>query len=198
MPRPVVPDDPDWPPRFEAIVVVPYDPDWPARFEAIRDRVAPALGHVALAIEHIGSTSVPGLAAKPIIDIDVIVATAADVPIAIERLATVGYAHRGDLTVTGREAFSAPDGSTRHNLYVCAADVLPLRNHLAIRHHLRTHPDAVKAYAALKLRLASETDDIDAYIEGKTPMILEFLAAEGLSPDDLATIDAVNRPIGPP
>jgi GrpB-like predicted nucleotidyltransferase (UPF0157 family) len=176
------------------IVVVPYDPAWPARFEAIRARVAPALGDVALAIEHVGSTSVPGLAAKPVIDVDVVVASPDEVPVAIERLVSVGYAHRGDLDVTGREAFSAPAGSVAQHLYVCPQGVLPLRNHLALRHHLRTHPEAVAAYAALKLRLAAdEADDIDAYIDGKTPLILTFLAAEGLSPDDLAAVARVNR-----
>ena len=177
-----------------AIVVVPYDPEWPARFAAIRARIEPALGDSAIAIEHVGSTSVPGLAAKPVIDIDVVVASLRDVPVAIERLATVGYRHRGDLTVTGREAFWSPEGSVPHHLYVCPSGVLPLRNHLALRHHLRTHPEAVAAYGELKLRLAAELDDVDAYIEAKTPLILGFLAAEGLSEDELGAIDGVNRP----
>ena len=133
------------------IVVVPYDPEWPARFETIRARIEPALDDVALAIEHVGSTSVPGLAAKPVIDIDVVVASPRVVPVAIERLATIGYRHQGDLAVTGREAFWSPEGLARHNLYVCPQGVLPLRNHLALRHHLRTHPEAVEAYGALKL-----------------------------------------------
>ena len=175
------------------IVVVPYDPEWPSRFEAIRARIQPALGDVALSIEHVGSTSVPGLAAKPVIDIDVIVASPDDVPVAIQRLATVGYSHRGDLGVPGREAFSAPDGAIAHHLYVCPQGVLALRNHLAVRHHLRSHPEAVEAYGALKRRAAAEVDDIDAYIEAKTPLILRFLAAEGLSKDDLAAVEGVNR-----
>ena len=175
------------------ILVVPYDPDWPARFETIRARIESALGDSALAIEHVGSTSVSGLAAKPVIDIDVVVASPRAVPVAIERLATVGYRHRGDLTVTGREAFSSPEGSVKHNLYVCPQGVLPLRNHLALRHHLRTHPEAVEAYGALKIQLATQVDDIDAYIEAKTPLILGFLAAEGLSEGDLAAIAGVNR-----
>ena len=178
------------------ILVVPYDPVWPERFQAIRARVEPALGDIAIAIEHVGSTSVPGLAAKPVIDIDVVVASDREVPVAIERLATVGYRHRGDLTVTGREAFWSPDGSVKHNLYVCPQGVLPLRNHLALRDHLRTHPEAVEAYGALKLRLGTELDDIDDYIEAKTPLILGYLAAEGLSEDDLALVAGVNRAPG--
>ena len=178
------------------ILVVPYDPDWPARFEAIRARIEPVLGETAIAIEHVGSTSVPGLAAKPVIDVDVVVASSREVSVAIERLATVGYRYRGDLTVTGREAFWSPEGSVKHNLYVCPQGVLPLRNHLALRHHLRTHPEAVEAYGVLKLRLGAELDDIDEYIEAKTPLILGYLAAEGLSEADLAAVAGVNRAPG--
>src|SRR6266540_5229473 len=87
------------------VVVVEYDPEWPRVFERIRAAVAPALGGVAVAIEHVGSTSVSGLAAKTIIDVDVVVPTVADVAVAIERLATLGYVHRGDLGIPGREAF---------------------------------------------------------------------------------------------
>jgi GrpB-like predicted nucleotidyltransferase (UPF0157 family) len=176
------------------IVVVPYDPAWPGRFQGLRRRIWPVVADVAESIEHVGSTSVPGLAAKPVIDIDVIVPSAAEVPLAIERLATIGYEHLGDLTVTGREAFQGPPRSIEHHLYVCPAGVLSLRNHLALRDHLRAHPDAAAAYGALKLKLASETDDIDVYIAGKTDLVASFLAAEGLQPDELAVIAGINRP----
>ncbi len=73
------------------VIVVDYDPAWPAAFARLRDRVAGVLGALAAAIAHVGSTSVPGLAAKPIIDIDVVVPAAADVPEAIRRLALLGY-----------------------------------------------------------------------------------------------------------
>jgi GrpB-like predicted nucleotidyltransferase (UPF0157 family) len=175
------------------IVVSDYDPDWPRRFEEISARVWPVVADIALSMEHVGSTSVPGLAAKPVIDIDIVVPSPAVVPVAIERLATLGYEHVGDLTVTGREAFRAPAGAVPQHLYVCPAGVLPLRNHLALREHLRTHPDAVQAYGALKQRLAAQTDDIDVYIDGKTDLITGFLAAEGIEPDDLDLIAGVNR-----
>ena len=178
------------------IVVTDYDPDWPRRFEEIRALVWPVVADIALAMEHVGSTSVPGLAAKPVIDIDIVVPGPESVPVAIERLATLGYEHVGDLTVTGREAFRAPAGAISQHMYVCPAGVLPLRNHLALREHLRSHPEAVSEYGALKKRLATETDDIDVYIEGKTGLITSFLAAEGIGPDDLDTIARVNlRPV---
>jgi GrpB-like predicted nucleotidyltransferase (UPF0157 family) len=88
------------------IEVVDYDPSWPNTFESLCARLWPALADVALSIEHVGSTSVPGLAAKPIIDISSMVPENPDVPIGISRLATLGYIHRGDLGIKGREAFT--------------------------------------------------------------------------------------------
>jgi GrpB-like predicted nucleotidyltransferase (UPF0157 family) len=175
------------------VVVLPYDPAWPARFDALAERLSPALAGLDARVEHVGSTSVPGLAAKPIIDADVIVA-AADVPAAITALATLGYAHRGDLGVPGRHAFTRPEGTFAHNLYVCVDGCESLVNHLTLRDHLRAHPDDAAAYGALKLELARRhPDDIDAYIEGKTPFIVDILSRHGMSGDALERITDVNR-----
>jgi GrpB-like predicted nucleotidyltransferase (UPF0157 family) len=179
------------------IEVVPYDPAWPARFEQLRALLAPALGEVAVAIEHVGSTSVPGLAAKPVIDIDVVVASPADVPEAIVRLGTLGYRHLGDLGIAGREAFRRPPGLPAHNLYVCPQGIESLRNHLTVRDHLRAHPAARDAYAALKTRLAGEVDWIDDYVERKSEFLLGILEAEGFDPDALERIRAANRADAP-
>lgn len=78
------------------IVVVDYDPRWPEVFERLRSEIWPVVSDVALAVEHVGSRSVPDLAAKPIIDVSVVVPTEADIPVSIERLATWGYVHRGN------------------------------------------------------------------------------------------------------
>ena len=75
----------------EPIKIVPYNPDWEDTFSRLRDFVAPALGDTALTIEHVGSTAVPGLAAKPIIDMDVVVASVEKVPVLVERLESLGY-----------------------------------------------------------------------------------------------------------
>src|ERR1700680_2575722 len=85
--------------RAEPVVVVPYDPAWPAAFELLRDRMAPVLGELAVGIEHVGSTAVPGLDAKPILDIDVVIRHADDFAAAAARLATLGYVHLGDLGI---------------------------------------------------------------------------------------------------
>jgi GrpB-like predicted nucleotidyltransferase (UPF0157 family) len=90
------------------LVIKEYDPQWPVLFEELRVKLSELLGNMVSAIEHVGSTSVPGLAAKPIIDLDVLLASADYFPEAIGRLAALGYEHQGDLGITGREAFSIP------------------------------------------------------------------------------------------
>lgn len=93
--------------RKRTVVVEDYDPAWPRDFELLRQRIWPVLGDFALGIEHVGSTSVPGLAAKPIIDMTIVVASRDEVPMAIERLASLGYVHKGNLGIDDREAFDS-------------------------------------------------------------------------------------------
>ena len=175
------------------IVVVDYDPGWPKLFEALRTPIAAALGDLALAIEHVGSTAVPGLAAKPVVDIAAVVRPG-DVSAAIGRLAPLGYVHKGDLGVPGREAMAHPPGAPRHHLYVCPEGNLALANQLAVRDHLRANPAAASAYGELKHRLAvTFADDVDGYVEAKTPLILEMLRASGFDARDLAAIALINR-----
>jgi len=178
---------------MRTVTVVDYDPAWPAGFETLRDGVWPVVADIAVAIEHVGSTSVPGLAAKPVIDLDVVVRSREDVPTAVARLATLGYAHLGDLGVDGREAFAPPPGTADHNLYVCPPDSPGLANHLALRDHLRRHPERAAAYGALKRRLAQAfTHDIDGYVAGKTAFIVGVLREAGFPEDALARIERAN------
>jgi GrpB-like predicted nucleotidyltransferase (UPF0157 family) len=156
----------------EPVVIVDYDPHWPQIFEVLRAPVLAALGDLAVTVEHVGSTAVPGLAAKPIIDMDVIVPYVSAIPEAIVRLAALGYVHRGDLGITGREAFTAPAGKPRHHLYLCASDGEELRRHRSFRDYLLTHPDDATAYAALKKAAALRfTEDRAAYNEAKTKFV---------------------------
>ncbi len=129
-----------------AIVIAPYDPAWPQVFESIRSRLAEALGATALTIEHVGSTAVPGLAAKPVIDIDVMIASEADLPSAISALATIGYVHEGEIGIPGRHAFRPPAGLPKHHPYVCALGSRELQRHLAFRDHLRENARDAQAY----------------------------------------------------
>lgn len=162
--------------RAEPVEVVPYDRRWPEVFDALRDRLAVALGEYAIGIEHVGSTAVPGLAAKPIVDIDVVIRNAGDFIPAAQRLVEYGYLHLGDLGIVGREAFRAPAGLPRHHLFVCASGSAPLQAHLTLRDALRADRALADAYAELKRELAVQfRDDRDSYTEGKTPFIRTVL-----------------------
>ena len=181
-------------PTGRGITVVDYDPAWSTQFETLRSIILSAVGDIAVAVEHVGSTSVPGLAAKPIIDIDVVVASAADVSVAIERLAVIGYEHRGNLGVEDREAFASPSEQPQRHLYVCIQGGTALQNHLALREYLRKNSDSAAKYGRLKKQLAARfPNDMDNYIDGKTDFVLGVLREMGLSDRQLAAIDAVNR-----
>lgn len=180
------------------ITVVDYDHAWPVVFETLRARLTVALGDVAAAIEHVGSTAVPGLAAKPVIDIDVVVRSPFDVPPAIARLEAMGYQHRGSLGIEGREAFRQPGGLPPHHLYVCVAGNLALTNHLAVRDFLRASPDRAAEYGVLKKQLAAAApQDGEGYTSGKTRFLLDVLRQAGLSSDQVARIEQANQPAAP-
>jgi GrpB-like predicted nucleotidyltransferase (UPF0157 family) len=122
---------------------------------------------------------VPGLAAKPIIDIDVVIRHADDVPSAAAQLATLGYLQLGDLGIIGREAFRAPAGEPRHHLYVCAAGSPALQAHLILRDALRGDGELARQYGELKRVLAERYgDDRDAYAEGKSGFVAAVLRRE--------------------
>jgi GrpB-like predicted nucleotidyltransferase (UPF0157 family) len=175
------------------LVVVDYDPAWPQVYETLRARIQPVVADIAVAIEHIGSTAVPGLAAKPIIDL-VVVVPVDRVATAIDRLAGLGYVHKGDLGVPGREAFAHPPDTPRHHLYVCPVGNTGLANPLAVRDYLRAHPEAALEYAELKRRLAVRfADDVDGYVEGKTAFILDVLRRSGFDETVLRDIERINR-----
>lgn len=178
------------------IEVADWTPEWADEFDAVARDLRTALATVPGArVEHVGSTSVSGLAAKPILDIDVIVSPV-DVPAAVEALAAVGHVHRGDLGVVGREAFFAPNDQPRRNVYVCADGTMNIRNHLAVRDTLRARDDLRDAYAAVKLSLAADPDiDIDAYIARKSAVLQRVLeASEEFTDAELITIRRLNDP----
>jgi len=165
--------------RAEPVVIVAYDPGWAESFERVRALVAAALGDLAVGIEHVGSTAVPGLDAKPIVDVDVVIRRAADLPKVARRLAQIGYTHLGDLGIVGRDAFRAAADLPRHHLFVCAAGAPPLQAHLILRDALRDDPALAAQYGALKRELAERyRDDRDAYTEGKSAFITAVLLRE--------------------
>ena len=175
------------------VEVLDYDPQWPEIFCRLRDRIWPRVSDVATAIEHVGSTSVPGVAAKPVIDMDIVIPSRDELTAVIERLAALGYTHRGNLGVEDRDAFRAPENQPGHHLYVCPAGSLALRNHIVVRDHLRAHADDRAQYSELKKQLAlSYGDDRERYMEDKTSFILGILTRYGFSQGELEAIRSVN------
>jgi GrpB-like predicted nucleotidyltransferase (UPF0157 family) len=136
---------------------------------------------LVLRVEHIGSTAVSGLAAKPIIDLDVVVGSPADVVPAIRKLFEIGYVHEGDLGIDGREAFRSQTCHQLHHLYLLVEGAQELVRHLAFRDALRVDPALRDAYSKLKRSLAAEqVGDRAAYTRGKSDFVLATLAGGGL------------------
>ncbi|MEV7192193.1 GrpB family protein [Streptomyces sp. NPDC093510] len=161
------------------IVVSDHNPYWAEQFRELRDRLAPHVADTAVVIEHVGSTAVPGCAAKPIIDLDIVVADASAMTVLIARLATQGYRHVGDLGITGREAFETPEGAIPHHLYGVVEGTKPHLDHVLLRDYLRLHPDDVRRYSELKRTLARQfTGDRTGragYTEAKSDLVEELL-----------------------
>jgi GrpB-like predicted nucleotidyltransferase (UPF0157 family) len=158
------------------IAVVPYDAAWPGMFAAERDRLTASLGEVAVRIDHVGSTAVPGLAAKPWIDIQVEVRRMLPRDAYRDPLLALGYVHHPD--DDDHEFFDRRP----YHVHVCAAGGDWARRHLAFRDLLRRDPAARAAYQSEKLRLAAEHDDVLAYTEAKTPIIRRLQDASILPP----------------
>ena len=159
--------------------VVPYDPAWPDLYAAEAARVTDALsGHdLTLRLEHTGSTAVPGLAAKPVLDI--LAGCRVDEPRQpiIDALESAGYTYRGEQGIPGRDFFRR--GSPRqYHFHLTHVGSAFWQDHLTFRDYLRSHRDTAARYAALKLELASlHPDDREAYIEGKTEFVNSVLVA---------------------
>ena len=165
--------------KESSIIVEPYSVNWLIAFEKIKAYLLPHIGDLVVDIHHVGSTSVPGLSAKPIIDFDIEIASMAAFPDIKKRLEQLGYQHQGDYGITGREVFKREpaDDFMEYHMYVCPSDSVELRRHLALRDYLRANPAAANEYGALKISLARKYgNDIDAYIDGKADLIMKCLA----------------------
>ena len=165
------------------VVVLPYDEQWKRDFLKIKAELVNALGQLAIGIEHVGSTSVKGLSAKPIIDIDVVIRDYTVLEDVVSALGKIGYQHEGNLGIAGREAFKY-DGKEylqKHHLYVCPEDSPELKRHIAFRDYLRAHPDAVWEYSRIKEEGAKQyPNDIERYMEDKSPFIEKIYAEIGI------------------
>jgi GrpB-like predicted nucleotidyltransferase (UPF0157 family) len=159
-------------------IVMPYDPTWPDQFEAARAELLTAIGPVVVRLEHIGSTSVPGLAAKPVIDMMASVRGLQDGRAAQAALAELGY----ELVATGMPdrlfyQRRAGPGMATHHLHVVAEDSWATRNERLLRDYLRSHPEQARRYGRLKQQLARDLGHGEAYTRAKTELIQELVDA---------------------
>ena len=169
--------------RTRKVVVLPYDVAWQSDFVKIKGEIEATLGDLMLGIEHVGSTSVEGMSAKPCIDIDVVIRDYSVFDAVVQKLNAIGYIHEGGLGIKDREAFKYADKPhlMTHHLYVCPRDSEELHRHIVFRDFLRKNPEAVKKYSRVKETAAQLfPDSIDQYIEYKSPCIEELYRECGL------------------
>lgn len=177
------------------MLIEKYSPDWPHFFNDIKREIENALYGIEYNIEHIGSTSVPYLDAKPIIDIDIIYSTQADFLRIKAGLEKAGYYHNGDQGIKDREVFKR-DGksvnaildSVKHHLYVCPVNSQALERHLLSRDYLRKNNWARLEYQQMKYELAEKANqDRKRYAELKELKINSFI-------DRIIALEKANRP----
>ncbi|UYP44807.1 hypothetical protein NEF87_001092 [Candidatus Lokiarchaeum ossiferum] len=168
------------------IIIETYSSEWVREFNRIREILTKTLMGDFLTIEHVGSTSIQGLSAKPILDITIVIDSRDLLPKIITKLKSIGYIHCGDKGIPGREAFerlssdvpytNPPHVWIHQHLYVCDKEAEQLKQHLLFRNYLRKHPDEALLYGQLKLHLAGKyRHNREAYTNAKTDFILEIL-----------------------
>lgn len=167
--------------KTKHVIVEDYNAEWKNEFERIKNELLTVLSKKINSIEHVGSTSVEGLSAKPIIDIDIVIdQNFEEVRQALE---SMGYTYEGDLGISGREVFKYRGNQhlMLHHLYVCNKDNKELLRHIKFRDYLRQHKEDRDKYSSIKKEMAFKyPEDIDSYIKGKQPVILEIYNKCGL------------------
>ena len=158
------------------VTVTAYDPRWPQLYEREAAAISAALGGALSAIHHIGSTAVPGLAAKPIIDIMPIVHSLSGADAARGALEALGYEYLGEFGIPGRRYLRRGGDKRTHQVHIFAeGDRENIARHLAFRDYLRAHPDVCAEYAALKRALAARYPyDIEGYCDGKAGFVKKY------------------------
>lgn len=169
----------------QRITIEEYNIKWESEFNKLQTLINDVMEDSILSIEHVGSTSIKGLAAKPVLDIDIVIEDYGFFPKVVTKLEVIGYYHQAEWSYKGREAFGRKDAfvpwseeSTvwmEHHLYVCDKNSEELRKHIAFRDYLREHDDVAVEYGRLKEELARESKSRTSYSEGKTKFITNIL-----------------------
>jgi len=156
------------------IVLAPHSTAWGPAFEREASAIREALSDLSIELHHVGSTAIPGIVAKPVIDMLGIVPAVEELDVCVHRLAALEYEALGEFGIPGRRYFrrDGPDGARTHQLHAFAVDSPEIQRHLDFRDYLRAFPAEAAAYATLKQGLARRCgDDMHAYSDGKSEFI---------------------------
>ncbi len=158
------------------IIVVPHDPAWAGMFEAEAALLRPVFADNLLALHHIGSTSIPGIRAKPIIDMLPVVKDIAAVDALNAQMEALGYEAMGEFGISGRRYFrKSTDGVRSHHVHTFQQGNSDIARHLNFAAYLRAHPEDAERYSRLKIELAKQfPHDIEGYCDGKDALIAEL------------------------
>ncbi|MGM2817401.1 GrpB family protein [Bacillus cereus group sp. Bce001] len=169
----------------QRITIEVYNIKWESEFNKLQTLINDVMEESILSIEHVGSTSIKGLVAKPVLDIDIVIEDYGVFPKVVTKLEAIGYYHQAEWSYKGREAFGRKDAFVpwdgessdwmEHHLYVCDKESEELRRHIAFRDYLREHEDVAVEYGRLKEELARESKNRASYSESKTAFITNIL-----------------------
>ncbi len=171
---------------MDEVVIAACDPSWPEIFAGEAQAIRQALDDVLVGVEHVGSTAIPGLAAKPVIDIAVSVTSLAEAEAKIPALKALGYDCRGENGIPGRLFFrkGLVEFKRTHHLHLVEAGHEQWKAMLAFRNYLRSHPGDARRYEELKRALAEKfRDNRSAYTNGKAKFVQAVLAKAQNAPD---------------
>ena len=161
----------------EQIILVAHDPGWSNEFEREAEQIRTALSGVPIELHHIGSTAIPGIVAKPVIDMIGIAPNVDVLDANVDRLVAIGYEAMGEFGIVGRRYFrkDSPDGARTHQLHAFAKGSPNIQRHMDFRDFMRAFPDAAAAYQELKLALAHRSGpDIERYADAKTDFVRDI------------------------
>ncbi|KAF3389044.1 hypothetical protein F1880_004006 [Penicillium rolfsii] len=188
------------------VTLEPYNPEWPLMFREVHEQLSEILKDVPIiSIEHVGSTSIPFMKAKPVLDIDIIIPPPS-FEAARRALTGAGYTGCGEMGIPGRFVFRQPGygildvaygtglhGELRRNTYVVLEGCMALRNHLDVRRVLLEDQELREEYARVKSNMEGvEFENMDQYVAGKTQVLCKILRKAGWSEEDLRLVMEAN------
>ena len=158
--------------KIRCVELVPFNPEWITQFEDAASEIKAILGENCIAVHHIGSTAIPDIYAKPIVDILPVVKDLNSVDALNQQFEALGYVCMGEYGIPGRRFYWRSKQKRTHNIHLFAEGNPEIARHIAFRDFMRMHPDSARAYSVLKLALAQVfSDDIENYVNGKSSFV---------------------------